>query len=61
MSNSFISWESLLLTADKAKVLLALDVIEVVVDKGYDSRKDIMDCVNSGIIPNVPFPPLSSF
>lgn len=42
-------------TADKAKELLVMDVIEVVADKGYDSRKDILDCVSNGIIPNVPF------
>ncbi len=41
-------------TAEKAKELLAMDVIEVVADKGYDSRKDIMGCVSNGIIPNVP-------
>lgn len=42
-------------TAEKAKALLALDVIEVVADKGYESRKDILNCVSSGVIPNVPF------
>lgn len=42
-------------TADLAKELLSMDVIEVVADKGYESRKDILNCVNNGVIPNVPF------
>lgn len=42
-------------TAEKTKEFLALDVIEVVADKGYESRKDILSCVNNGVIPNVTF------
>lgn len=42
-------------TADKTRNLLDMEVIEVVADKGYDSRKDILNCVNNGIIPNIPF------
>lgn len=41
--------------AESAKKLLDVETIEVVADKGYESRDDIEDCVMNGIIPNVSF------
>jgi transposase len=41
------------LVADNAKEMLETPTIEVVADKGYDSRHDIENCVMNGIIPNV--------
>jgi hypothetical protein len=32
-----------------------VETIEVVADKGYESRDDIENCVMNGIIPNVAF------
>lgn len=40
-------------TAESAKEVLEAETLEVVADKGYESRKDILDCVMSGIVPNV--------
>lgn len=34
---------------------LGMDTVEVVADKGYESRRDIEDCIMNGIIPNVAF------
>ena len=31
------------------------DTLEVAADKGYESRRDIKECVMNGIIPNVAF------
>lgn len=39
--------------AQRAKEALGIEMIEVVADKGYESRKDILNCVMSGIAPNV--------
>jgi len=39
--------------ADSARKILETDTIEVVADKGYESRKDILNCVMNGIVPNV--------
>ncbi len=40
-------------TAESARETLGAGIIEVVADKGYESRKDILDCVMNGIVPNV--------
>ncbi|MEL7608809.1 MAG: transposase, partial [Bacillota bacterium] len=40
-------------TAENAKKILEAKTIEAVADKGYESRKDILDCVMNGIVPNV--------
>ena len=42
-------------TADQTRDLLSMNVIEVVADKGYDSRTDLLECASNGIISNVPF------
>jgi transposase len=39
--------------AQSTKAALETDIIEVVADKGYESRKDILECVMNGIVPNV--------
>jgi transposase len=39
--------------AENAKKMLETETIEVVADKGYESRADILDCVMNGIVPNV--------
>lgn len=39
--------------ADNAREMLEIQTIEVVADKGYESREDIENCVLSGIVPNV--------
>jgi len=39
--------------ADSTRTLLETETIEVVADKGYESRKDILNCVMNGIVPNV--------
>lgn len=39
--------------AESAKNILGAETIEAVADKGYESRKDILDCVMNGIVPNV--------
>ncbi len=36
-----------------AKSSLEVETIEVVADKGYESREDILNCVMNGIVPNV--------
>lgn len=41
--------------AQKTKDALEVETIEVVADKGYESRKDILDCVMNGVVPNVAF------
>jgi transposase len=41
--------------ADIAREALEVETLEVVADKGYESRRDIEDCVMNGIIPNVAF------
>ena len=38
---------------ESAKQALETGTIEAVADKGYESRKDILDCVMNGIVPNV--------
>lgn len=40
-------------TATIAKEALNTDIIEVVADKGYESRSDILNCIYNGTIPNV--------
>ena len=39
--------------ADQTRGNLALDTITIVADKGYESRRDIENCVKNGIIPHV--------
>ena len=39
--------------ADSTKKMLGIETIEVVADKGYESREDILNCVMNGIVPNV--------
>lgn len=39
--------------ADGIKKGLDIETIEVVADKGYESRQDILNCVMNGIVPNV--------
>lgn len=39
--------------AQNAMEALRTDTIEVVADKGYESRKDILNCVMNGIVPDV--------
>ena len=39
--------------AEAAKETLELETVEVVADKGYESREDILDCVMNGTAPNV--------
>jgi len=39
--------------SDNTRDMLEIDTIKIVADKGYESRKDILDCVMNGIIPNV--------
>jgi transposase len=41
--------------ADTTREILEVEIIEVTADKGYESRKDIENCVMNGIIPNVAF------
>lgn len=39
--------------AQSVKNSLEVETIEVVADKGYESREDILNCVMNGVIPNV--------
>lgn len=39
--------------AQSTKEMLETKVIEVVADKGYESREDILKCIENGVIPNV--------
>ena len=39
--------------AESTKEILETETLEVVADKGYESRKDILDCITNGIVPNV--------
>lgn len=39
--------------ADETRQNLAVETITVVADKGYDSRSDIENCVQNGIVPHV--------
>lgn len=39
--------------AENAKAILEVESLEVVADKGYESRQDILACVMNGIVPNV--------
>ncbi|HWT76410.1 MAG TPA: IS1182 family transposase [Mobilitalea sp.] len=39
--------------AQSAREALDVETIEVVADKGYESREDILNCVMNGIVPNV--------
>lgn len=39
--------------AQSVKENLELETVEVVADKGYESREDILNCVMNGIVPNV--------
>ena len=39
--------------AGKVKKTLECETISTVADKGYDSRKDILDCVMNGVVPTV--------
>jgi len=39
--------------ADSTREMLETETLEIVADKGYESRKDILNCVMNGIIPNV--------
>jgi transposase len=38
---------------EKTKKALGVETIEVVGDKGYESREDILNCLMNGIVPNV--------
>ena len=35
--------------------MLEVNTLEVVADKGYESRRDILDCVMEATVPNVAF------
>ena len=39
--------------AQNVKDVLEIETVEVVADKGYESREDILNCVMNGIVPNV--------
>ncbi|HOJ11735.1 MAG TPA: IS1182 family transposase [Clostridiales bacterium] len=39
--------------AEDVKKALEVETVEVVADKGYESREDILNCVMNGIVPNV--------
>lgn len=39
--------------AQSVKNALEVETVEVVADKGYESREDILNCVMNGIVPNV--------
>jgi transposase len=39
--------------SESVKGALEIETIEVVADKGYESREDILNCVMNGIVPNV--------
>jgi transposase len=39
--------------AQSAKESLEIETVEVVADKGYESREDILNCVMNGTFPNV--------
>jgi transposase len=39
--------------AQGVKESLGIETVEVVADKGYDSREDILNCIMNGIVPNV--------
>jgi hypothetical protein len=39
--------------ADQARKSLQMNTVTVVADKGYESRKDIEDCFQNGIVPHV--------
>lgn len=39
--------------AQSIKESLDIETVEVVADKGYESREDILNCVMNGIVPNV--------
>jgi len=41
--------------ADSTREILETETLEIVADKGYESRQDIENCVMNGIIPNVAF------
>jgi len=41
--------------ATNAKEILEVKIIEVVADKGYESRQDIENCIMNGIVPNIAF------
>lgn len=41
--------------AEKTKDMLGVQTLEVVADKGYESRRDILTCVMEGTVPNVAF------
>lgn len=41
--------------ADSTREILETNTLEIVADKGYESRKDIESCVMNGIVPNVAF------
>lgn len=39
--------------AERAKEALGAEILEVVADTGYESKEDMLECLKSGIIPNV--------
>jgi len=39
--------------AESTREMLETETLEIVADKGYESREDILNCVMNGIIPNV--------
>ena len=41
--------------SDGTREILETETLEVVADKGYESREDIQNCIMNGIIPNVAF------
>lgn len=43
----------LLQVAEKVKETLETETLEIVADKGYESREDIINCIMNGVVPNV--------
>lgn len=39
--------------SDSTRKILETETLEIVADKGYESREDILNCIMDGIIPNV--------
>jgi transposase len=54
VTNSCTDQGLLIEVAENARAALEVEVLEITADKGYESRRDIKDCVMNGIIPNVP-------
>jgi transposase len=39
--------------SDSTIEILETETLEIVADKGYESREDILNCIMNGIVPNV--------